>query len=75
MPLSKLVSLLANFAHIPLLLLHHVAFNVSPSESLQITYMYGSKLIPELSLVGDSPLCVGGLLVVLLALAFSSDHW
>ena len=60
-----MVLLVANVCHVPVLLLLHVAVMVCPaSVSVHMMYSLGIGHILVCPLVGDSPFCVGGLLVV-----------
>jgi len=58
--LFAILVLLANCTQLPEELLHHVAFVISPSGSVQVTYNLGGMHIPVDVFVGDGPDWLGG---------------
>ena len=63
-PVVMLVLVSPNCVHVPDELLHHVAVMVWLSASLAIVYSVGLVHIPVCVLLGDCPVCVGGLFSV-----------
>ena len=62
---AMLLFAVPNCVHVPELLLHHVAFMVSPvSLSVQFTYSVGTGHILVCPLVGDAPVWYGAWLVL-----------
>ena len=70
-----MVVFVANVCHVPELLLLHVAVMVCPgSVSVHIMYSLGIGHMSVVPFVGDSPFCVGGLLVVKLYVVLVQLH-